>query len=73
VLKTLHPHSPVSVHPHFGWLLVDEAAQACEPEADVPLSVVLPDREGPAASLPQVPPPPSSLSGVSLLLWASVF
>lgn len=43
--KKLHPNSlksPPPVHPHWTHLLVDEAAQASEPEVLIPLEVVLP-------------------------------
>lgn len=49
--KAIHPTSkraPPPLHPHWTHLLVDEAAQACEPEVLIPMEVVLPwiDNEG---------------------------
>lgn len=43
--KSLYPHSqriPPPLHPHWTHLLVDEAAQASEPEVLIPMEVVLP-------------------------------
>jgi hypothetical protein len=43
--QTLHPHEePPKVDLHWGALLIDEAAQAIEPELLLPLSVVSPPR-----------------------------
>lgn len=42
VSSAIHPLLPPSiVHPHFAYFLLDEAAQASEPETAVPLAVVL--------------------------------
>lgn len=50
VLSTLHPSSKSPLlAPHFGFLLVDEAAQAMEAELIIPISIVI---TNPALSLP---------------------
>ena len=38
---------------HWSALLLDEAAQATEPESDIPLSVIMPPDDAPGAELPQ--------------------
>ncbi|KAK4705873.1 hypothetical protein P7C70_g335, partial [Phenoliferia sp. Uapishka_3] len=45
-LRTIHPLVPVQIPPpHFGFLLVDEAGQATEPDILCPLAVVMSNHE----------------------------
>lgn len=53
LLSTLHPRDRLGRRyvPHWGALLIDEAAQATEPEAAIPLAVVAPPPEEDALSI----------------------
>lgn len=59
LVETIHSHTPESspVRPpailHWGALLVDEAAQATEPELDIPLTVVAPPSHTEVETLPR--------------------
>jgi hypothetical protein len=44
ILHTIHPQTPIPLtKPHFGFLLIDEAAQATEPDLACALSIVTTD------------------------------
>ncbi|KAJ7160946.1 P-loop containing nucleoside triphosphate hydrolase protein [Mycena filopes] len=54
IIGSLHPRRQVKepIMPHWTHLLIDEAAQAAEPELLIPMSVVLPGTEGDLSSTP---------------------
>jgi helicase MOV-10 len=55
LLSTLHPEDEPNSRPlHWDALFIDEAAQAIEPEALIPITVIAPPAKYPGPHLPQV-------------------